>query len=293
MNSQALRVPGSTAQSKAAIASAVLLLLSFAFLYQGVIAGLVSDWVKDDNYSHGFFILPLALYFAWKKRSQLREASARPSNFGLLLVMLSLATLLTGMLGSELFLTRASMIGTIAGLILFVLGWQYLRLLLLPLLFLLLMIPIPAILLNQIAFPLQLIASRFGETALEVFGIPVLREGNVIHLANISLEVVEACSGIRSLISLLTLSIVYGYFTDNRIWIRTVLALATMPIAILANGMRVAFTGVASYYYGPKAAEGFFHSFSGWMLFVLAFVMLFIAHRAITWLASFRNPKKA
>ena len=167
-----------------------------------------------------------------------------------------MALLLAGILGSELFLTRISILGTIAGITLFLFGWNHLRILLLPIAFLLLMIPIPAIIFNQIAFPLQLLASRFGEMALMASQIPVLREGNVIHLANTSLEVAEACSGIRSLISLLTLGIVYGYFTDSRMWVRIALAVGTIPIAIAANGIRVAGTGIAAHFYGAGGGAG-------------------------------------
>jgi exosortase len=147
--------------------------------------------------------------------------------------------------------------------------------------FLLLMIPIPAIIFNQVAFPLQLLASRFGEAALQACDIPVLREGNVIVLANTTLEVAEACSGIRSLVSLLTLGIVYGYFADRRSWMRIVIALATVPIAIVANGLRVAGTGIAAHYYGPEAAHGFFHTFSGWLVFAFAFGALVTLIHAI------------
>ena len=146
------------------------------------------------------------------------------------------------------------------------------------------MIPIPAIIFNEIAFPLQLLASRGAEYTLSAAHIPVLREGNIIVLANTTLEVAEACSGIRSLISLVTLAIIYGYFTDDRIWARVVLTLAAVPVAVAANAARVAGTGVAAHYYGPEAAEGFFHTFSGWMLFVVAFVMLFAIQKLLsTW----------
>jgi exosortase len=165
--------------------------------------------------------------------------------------------------------------------VLFLLGWNHLRILFFPIAFLLLMVPIPAIIFNQIAFPLQLIASRFGEVVVRLFDIPVLREGNVITLANTQLEVAEACSGIRSLISLLTLGIVYGYFMDRRTWVRVIVALATVPVAIVANGLRVAGTGVAAHYYGPEAAQGFFHTFSGWIVFLAAFVMLFVVQRLV------------
>ena len=253
-----------------------LFVVSFCVLYANVLVKLTSDWAHDDNYSHGFFVVPLALYFAWKRRERLAAAAVRPGSLGLVLILGSISMLLAGLLGAELFLSRVSMIGVIAGTVLFVFGWQHLRLLAFPLAFLLLMIPIPAIIFNQIAFPLQLLASRFGETVLYAFGIPVLREGNVIVLANTSLEVAQACSGIRSLVSLLTLGIVYGYFIDRRASFRIVLAAATVPVAILTNGIRVATTGIAAHFYGAQAAEGILHESAGIIVFAVAFALLFV-----------------
>ncbi len=253
----------------------------FLIAYWHVLTQLVSDWANDDNYSHGFFIVPLALFFVWERRQRLADTPLQPSTLGLLVVAGSLALLVAGTLGAELFLTRVAIVGLISGVTLFVAGWQHLRILSFPIAFLLLMIPLPAILFNEVAFPLQLLASQFGETALRLFRIPVLREGNVITLANTSLEVAEACSGIRSLVSLLTLGIVLGYFTDSRTWTRTVIALATVPVAIAANGLRVAGTGIAAAYVGPEAATGFLHTFSGWLMFVLAFVLLLAIQQAI------------
>ncbi len=268
------------------VAIAILLpAVAFAFLYRHVLVKLVSDWATDDNYSHGFLIVPIALYFVWERREKLRQAVPRPSVLGLLLVLASVAVLVAGLLGAELFLTRISMLGVLAGAILFMLGWAHLAILLFPLAFLLLMIPIPAIIFNQIAFPLQLLASRFGEFALTLAGIPMLREGNVITLANTSLEVAEACSGIRSLISLITLALVYGYLADSRIWARTALTLAAIPVAIVANGIRVAGTGIAAHHLGAEAAMGFFHTFSGWLVFIVAFLLLFLIQRAIVLIA--------
>ena len=257
----------------------------FIILYYQVLAKLVSDWWNDDNYSHGFLIVPVALYFAWERRVSLKEAARNPSVWGLAVVAGSLAMLLAGILGSELFLPRLSILGILAGTALFLFGWNHLRILILPIAFLILMIPIPAIIFNHIVFPLQLLASQFGEGALNVCHIPVLREGNVIHLANTSLEVAEACSGIRSLVSLLSLGIFYGYLMDPRLWVRIVLSAATVPIAIVANGIRVAGTGVAAHFYGSEAAEGFAHTFSGWIIFIAAVIMLFILHRAILLIA--------
>lgn len=257
-----------------------------AWLYADVLVSLVSDWANDDNYSHGFLIVPLALYFAWERRRQLQALPPNPSVLGLLIVLASLATLVVGILGAEFFLTRASLIGVIAGTVVFLLGWPQARILGFPIAFLLLMIPIPAIVFNQIAFPLQLFASRFGVAVMQLASVPVLREGNVITLANTTLEVAEACSGIRSLISLLTLGIVYGYFTDSRLWVRVVIAASTVPIAIVANGMRVAGTGILAHTRGAEAALGFFHTFSGWLVFLAAFGLLFV----VVWLLRLFAP---
>jgi len=257
----------------------------FVILYYQVIASLVSDWWNDDNYSHGFLIIPIALYFVWERRTSLIEAQKKPSVWGLAVVVGSLAMLLAGILGSEFFLPRLSMLGVLAGAILFLFGWNHLKILILPIAFLLLMIPIPAIIFNQIVFPLQLLASRFGENTITLCQIPVLREGNVIHLANTSLEVAEACSGIRSMITLLTMGIIAGYLLDTRLWVRIVMAVGTVPIAIVANGIRVAGTGIAAHFYGAEAAEGFSHTFSGWIIYIAALAMLFILHRVIVLIA--------
>jgi exosortase len=256
-------------------------LLTFILLYRNVFISLVSDWHANENYSHGFLILPLACYFAWQRRKRFTDIPRNPSYSGLIFILLGTIILLMGILGSEVFLPRISLLFVLAGAILFIYGWPHLKVMLFPIAFLLLMIPIPAIIFNQVAFPLQLLASRFGEAALMICQIPVLREGNVIFLANTNLEVAEACSGIRSLISLLTLGIIYGYFGESLSWLRVFLVIATIPIAIIANGIRVAGTGIAAHFYGPEAAHGFFHVFSGWIVFLAAFAMLFLLHRII------------
>ena len=250
--------------------------VSLGILYWPVLTKLASDWAHDDNYSHGFLIPPLAAYLVWERWDRLKGTPCSPTIAGLFVIAGSFVVLLAGSLGAELFLSRIALIGALIGSVLYVLGWRHLRLLAFPLGVLLLMIPIPAIIFNQVVFPLQLVASQAGEAALSAAGIPVLREGNIITLANTTLEVAEACSGIRSLVSLLTLAIVFGYFTDPRNGIRTAIALSAVPVAILANALRVAGTGIAAHYYGASAAEGFFHSFSGWIVFIAAFAMLFI-----------------
>jgi exosortase len=263
------------------LSAVALLLFGIAIVYWQVFQRLIEAWIVDGNYSHGWLIVPLAGYFAWERRARLAATPVRSSWFGLVVLAGSILMLLAGLYGSELFLTRVSLVGTVAGIVLYLYGWAHLRILAFPIAFLLLMIPLPAIVFNKIAFPLQLFASRVGESAISAANIPVLREGNVLILANTELEVAEACSGIRSLISLVTLGLVYGYFSDQRFWVRAVIVASTVPIAILANGARVAGTGIAAHYFGPKAAEGFFHEFSGWALFVVAFVMMLVIQKLI------------
>ena len=261
------------ARRAAGIGLAVLLAAGIV-LYRGVLAKLVRDWTGNDDYSHGFLVVPLALYFAWQQRARLERLPPDPSNLGLALLAAGLGMLGAGVLGAELFLQRVSLLLVIGGTIAFVRGWAHLRALAFPVLFLLLMIPIPSIVFNQIAFPLQLLASQAGELSLRAAGVPVLREGNLITLSTTTLQVAEACSGIRSLISLLTLSVVLGAFTLRRPASRVLLAAASVPVAIAANAARVAGTGLAAHALGPEAAEGFFHTFSGWLVFLLAFLLL-------------------
>ena len=268
------------ARRYARYAAVACLVGAMGWLYGHVLAKLVHDWATDGNYSHGFLVPPVAGYFAWERRARLASLRLEPSFWGLCIVAGSLAVLVLGTLGAELFLTRISLIGLLAGAIVFTAGWRHLRTLAFPLVCLVLMIPIPAIVFNQIAFPLQLIASQFGAGVLSAAGIPVLREGNVIVLANTSLEVAEACSGIRSLVSLLTIGLILGYFSSPSTWVRAVVTLGTIPIAIFTNALRVAGTGIAAHFYGPRAAEGFFHTFSGWLVFLVALLLVWLLERA-------------
>jgi len=267
-----------------------VILAGLALVFWRVFGRLVDAWINDGNYSHGFLIIPIALYFVWERRARLAAAPIRPSWFGLVMLAGGILILLAGLWGSELFLSRVALLPVIAGILVFLYGWQHFKILFFPLAFLLLMIPIPQIIFNQIAFPLQLLASKLGEATISMVGIPVLREGNVLVLPSTSLEVAEACSGIRSLVSLITLGIAYGYFMDRRVWVRVLIVLSTIPVAIVANGARVAATGMAAEWIGPDAAQGFFHEFSGWIVFIFAFVMILTIQRLIVKVAPQRQP---
>ncbi len=258
-----------------------LVAAAIAVVYTPIVSSLVRQWASDENYSHGFLILPFAAWFVWQQRDALSRTPLVPSAVGLFVVCGSLLVLLAGLFGAELFLTRVSLIGIVAGAVLFICGWKWLRLLAFPIAFLLLAVPLPTVLFNQIAFPLQLLASRVGETVLASAGVPVLREGNILVLPTTTLEVAQACSGIRSLMSLLTLGIILGKLREPRRWARIVLALLTVPVAIAANAARVAGTGLTASYVGARAAEGFFHTFSGWLMFVVAFALLLGAQKLL------------
>ena len=251
--------------------------VSFAALYGPVVVELVRAWSDDPNYSHGFFIPPLAAYLAWQRRDALRSTPVMPSLLGLAIVVASALLLAAGRLGAEFFATRLALITTLAGVVAYAWGLRHLRILAFPIGALVLMVPPPAIIFNELAVPLQMAAARFGEAALSTAGIPVVREGNLIVLADTTLEVAEACSGIRSLVSLTALAVFYGYFTERRVLARIAVVALAIPIAILANALRVAGTGIAAHLVGAQAAEGFFHTFSGWIVFAtaLAFLMAF------------------
>jgi exosortase len=220
-------------------------------------------------------------FVVWQDRSRLARLPVIPSSWGLLIVAGALLVLIVGVMGAELFLSRTSLLLLIAGLVVFFLGWNYFRAVFFPWAFLILMIPIPAIIFNQITFPLQLLASKVAATVLPLFGVPVLREGNVINLPAMVLEVAEACSGIRSLLSLTTLAIIYGYLMETRNSVRIALALASLPIAVAANSLRIVGTGLLVQYWDPEKAEGFFHLFSGWLIFLISLLMLFLLHRVL------------
>lgn len=253
--------------------------------YLPILAFMARQWNNDDDMGHGFFVPLVALYVVWQMRDCLLAVESNPSWLGLVLLVWGGLQMAVGMLGAELFLQRTAFVVSLVGAIVFLRGWPMLRALRFPLVMLLFMIPIPAVIYNQITFPLQLLASSVAEVALTMVGIPVLRDGNVLELASQKLSVVEACSGIRSLLSLTFLSLVYGYFfEENRVVMRWLLFLSTLPIAIAANSFRVSLTGVISEY-NPELAQGFFHSLEGWVIFVFALGLLVGFHRLLVGLS--------
>jgi exosortase len=268
---------------------AAVLLVLIGSLYYSILYRLMKAW-DDPNFSHGFIVPVFSLYVLWLERSKLARLPRRPSWWGLVIIVFSLVVLVVGVLGAELFLSRISFLLLIAGLVVFFYGWQYFRAVLFPWAFLFLMVPITQIALSQVTFPLQLFASKCAAATLPLFNVPVLRTGNILALAAMRLEVVEACSGIRSLLSLIALAIIYGYWTETRIWIRIALVIASVPIAIFANALRIVGTGLIVQYWDPSKADGFYHLFQGWLIFVVSLILLYAVHQVLRKIAGRESP---
>ena len=271
----------------------ILLVALLIAIYWGVAAKLVYDWYSIPDYSHGFLVPFFALFLLWDKRKALRSTPIQQSWRGIPLVVFAIILLVLGVYGVDLFTARISFVFLLAGLIWTLFGSLMLRELRFPLLVLVLAIPFPTILFNQITFPLQLFASRIASDILPLLGVPVLLEGNVIQLPIMKLEVAEACSGIRSLMSLFTLAVFYGYFLERTTSRRWILALASIPIAVTANVLRIVGTGLCVQYWDPDKALGFFHEFSGWVMFIISLGCLYLVHRLMRLFSPAKAPVKA
>lgn len=259
--------------------------------YAPILYALVVEWGTNDDMGHGFFVPIIAGVIVWQRREELLATKPRPNWLGLLLVGWGAIQLVVGTLGVELATSRSAFVITVIGSVLLLGGVPILKKLAFPLFLLFFMIPIPAVIYNQITFPLQKVASYLAATALEALDVPVLRSGNILDLPSGPLAVVEACSGIRSLLSLTFLSLVYGYYFEPKKALRVVLFLATIPIAILANGSRVAITGILAQW-KPELAEGFFHESTGWVIFMIALGFLIVFHQFLSRSAKFIHRRR-
>lgn len=260
------------------IAQAGIVAAAFAVLFADTITHLVHDWSHNDNYSHGFLIPFITAYMIWQNRETLSRIEIKSSNWGLMIAFFGMVMHIAGSIGAELFTMRLAMIVTLIGITLYLLGKEVGWKIMIPLIYLIFMIPIPAIIWNKIAFPLQLFAAKLTALTVQQFGIPILREGNVLHLANTTLEVVDACSGLRSLTSLLALSGAFAYIVSLRNINRLILLLSAVPIAVLVNIIRLTVTALMARYIGPDSAQGFLHDMSGMMVFIVAFILVYAVY---------------
>jgi exosortase len=257
-----------------------------------VLVRLIGQWNHDPDMGHGFFVPLIAGFLVWQRREDLAAVKPEPNMWGLALVIFGSLQLLLGTLGAELFTARLSFVVSLIGVVWFLGGTVMLKKLAFPLFLLFFMIPIPAIIYSTLTLKLQIFASKLADYALTVLSIPVYREGNILELPNQRLSVVEACSGIRSLLSLTFLSLVYGYFFEKKTWMRVLLFLSTIPIAIIANASRVTITGIMTQV-NPKLAEGFFHEAEGWVIFMVALAMLLFFHQLVTRTMNFVEARRS
>jgi exosortase D (VPLPA-CTERM-specific) len=252
----------------------MVIILLLCGLYYQIIPPMVQQWYHDENYSHGFIVPLIAGYFLYTRWDELKDTTVIPRNVGLLVILFGLFQLLVGWLGTEYFSMRSSLIVILAGLVLYLFGTAVFRIALLSIAYLFFMIPIPYIIYDAVAFPLKIFVTKVSVLILKMIGIVVMREGNIIMFPALTLEVADACSGIRSLISLLALAVAFAFFLRISPWKRWILICAAVPIAIITNAVRVIVTGILAQYWGAKAAEGFFHEFAGMVVFAVAMVML-------------------
>ncbi len=257
----------------------VLFLLT-AWLYAPIVTRLAMQWWQDPNYIHGFFVPAFSLLLLWEDRAKLAALPLKPSWSGLVILLFALLALAVGVLSSEFFLPRISLLLLIAGIVVFFAGWEYLLAVSFPLTFLILMVP-SATIFTRVTFPLQILASKTASFLLMLAGVSVVREGNILLLSGARMQVAEACSGIQSLFSLVTLAIVYGYLVETKIGMRVLLALAAVPISVLANALRISATGLVLQRWGIERAQGSFHTFSGWLIFMSSLAVLFLFHRGL------------
>ena len=248
--------------------------------YAPLLWGLVRQWATAEDMSHGFFVPIIAGLIVWRRRAEIAAVPSLPNYWGLAVTAWGAAQMILGSLAAQLFAARTAFLVSVTGGLLLLGGKRLVKILAFPLLLLAFMFPLPAILYARITLPLQLFASSIAETILNALGVPVLRDGNILELASQKLSVVEACSGIRSLLSLAFLALVYAYFFDRRIWMRWVLLGATIPIAIAANAARITLMGLIGEY-RADLARGFMHLAEGWVLFVVALGLVVLLHRCL------------
>lgn len=249
-------------------------------LFFPVLKVMVKEWATDEDMGHAFLVPLVSGFIIWQDRARIMAQPLKPCWPALLLVVWAFCQMVLGFMGADFFVARTAFLIGIAGVIWTTAGTAVLRALAFPLFLLVFMIRIPQFVYQQITFPLQLLASGVAEFVLQGIGIPVLRNGNVLELPNRQLQVVEACSGIRSLLSLTFLTLAYGHFFESRRWTKLVLVVATVPIAIAANSTRVILTGVLSEY-KPEWADGVYHALEGWVIFMLALLALVALHGII------------
>jgi exosortase len=268
-----------------------LLLIPLFLLYSPVVLEMAREWQSDPNYSHGFLIPLISGYFLWNQRRTLRGLERSPIMAGYIVLFFGLGLYVIGTMGDEMFMSRVSLLFVLAGLVLLVGGKEWFTHARLPLFYLVFMIPLPYFIYNELAVPLKLFAAKTATATLQFFSYSILREGNIIYLPDVTLQVADACSGMRSLISIIALAVAMSWFFHKVRWKQLTLVMISIPIAVLVNIIRIVGTCILSHRYGAKVAMGFFHEFAGLVIFCIAFIVLFGSSFLLSVIGEKRNKR--
>ena len=258
-------------------AAMVLAALSLLVCYAAVLRGMADQWWNDEDMGHGFLVPLVILWIVWRERNQWRKVPAAPSMWGFAWIAAGAALQLVGAVGVGLFAGAAGFLCSALGVVICFGGFARARAWLFPILLSLFMLPKLAIVYNQVTLPLQLLATRQAAALLWAAGVSVVREGNVLQVGAHRVAVVEACNGLRYLIPLGFAAVIFAYLADDRPWMRAALLVATVPVAMSANAVRVAASA-----WVPALSEGAFHTIAGWVLFAASMAAIFLIHVAFT-----------
>lgn len=267
-----------------------VLLLVWAAVFSPVVPAMVGTWLNHSDNSHALLVPLIAMYFVWIKREELGRIEISGSAVGWLFLAVTLVVYLVSFVGGIAVFARLMIVFSLFGLLWSCMGWQVVRVLAFPLGFLVFMVPVPDSVLGMVSFPLQLLATKIAAGAIQFCSIPVYREGNMLYFVHAQLEVAEACSGIRSIISLTMLSVIFAHLSGNGWWRKALLIFSAIPIAMLANILRVSGTGILAHFFGNKVARGFLHEFSGLAVFVFGLVLLFLVFNLLNRIGN-SNPR--
>jgi exosortase len=268
------------AKTELPIPAILFFLALLILLFLPVLGDLVTQWFNDENMGYAFFVPPLVGYIVWLDRERILEAPVKACWPAMALVVWGFLQMLLGLLGALSFVSRTAFVISMVGVVWTIAGTAVIRTLVFPFVLLLFMIPIPLYVYQRMTIPLQMLATQLAATGLDILGIPVWQDGNVLNLPDRQLDVVEACSGIRSLLSLTFLSLAYGRLFETRTWVKVALFVATVPIAIMCNGARITLTGILTQYW-PSVADGIYHAFEGWVIFMFELVALVGLHKLL------------
>jgi exosortase len=259
----------------------VIVFALLAAVFYPVYPDLWNTWMNHSNNSHGILVPVISLYFIWDRRSELRKCVISSSNWGLLVLVCSLVFYLLALVGGIAFISRMMLVFSLVGTVLYLFGGKHLKILAFPLFFLVFMVPVPVSVIGLVSLPLQAFATKVSAGIIQTCSIPVLREGNMLYFVQTQLEVAEACSGIRSIVAITMLSTVFVYLSKGRLLQKIIILCSAIPVALLANILRVSGTGILAHFYGDQVARGFLHEFSGLAVFIFGMLILFLEYMAL------------